>query len=183
MANSIKISLSGPTSSERLIQRPASLGQTSVTAAFTNLIPGNYTYIATAYPNSDGTGNAQAQGIQNLVVTKDQTTSTVISLTSTVNEVRISPNTPSTTPSGTATITGTAYDVSGAVVVTAEEKWEWVSDNPAVATVKDKVNSTTITGVAEGTTTITGTETESGKGAFITVRVVRDKGSVIVRVN
>jgi uncharacterized protein YjdB len=69
------------------------------------------------------------------------------------------------------------------VIVTASEKWEWVSDNPGIATVQNRVNPATVTGVTEGTTTITGTETESGKSAFIIVKVARDKGGVIVRIN
>ena len=180
-AQSIKLTVVGSDTQERLVPRPpAGVNQSVVT--FTGLVRGNYNVTATAYPNSDGTGTVQATGSVGVTIFFNQTTSASLTMGTTITQVALSPDTASINSTDTQAVTGSAKDASGSVVLTDPAAWSWTSSDPTLATVTATGNPATVTGVKRGTVTITGTETESGKSATMTLTVLPDKGNASITV-
>lgn len=168
-ANSIHVRLAQGSAilGERLLVRPASGGEATVT--FERLPVGDGVATATAYPNADGTGVAQAQAQVGFTIVASQTTNLRLTLASTIDRMEIAPAQPSPLAVGqTLQLAATAKNAAGETVL-AHFFWvRWKSLNPAVAT----VNPTGIvTAVAPGTTTIEVTEMESGKVGTVTIGV------------
>ena len=134
-ASSIKIVLTGPTNTTKIIARPPS-GTNTATVTIPDLEVGDYTAAATAFPNSDGTGTAQATGTIPLTIVKSQTTATSLTMGSTISSVDIRHNGALITSGNffirygtTVTLTATAYNTAGQVVLVAPSQWEWSSNN------------------------------------------------------
>ncbi|MCW3099894.1 MAG: putative Ig proteinputative calcium-binding proteinFG-GAP repeat protein [Chthonomonadaceae bacterium] len=148
------------------LARPAA-GGTS-TASFPSLPTGTLSVTATAYPNADGTGVAQATATIPLVILANQTTSFSITMGSTIDHVDLSATTATVKVGATLAITATAKDASGAVVLTTPARLSWLSSATGVATVDA---NGVVTGVGVGSADISVTDTESGKAAKTTVTV------------
>jgi hypothetical protein len=125
---SIKIVLGGTATVEKTVSRPAT-GTDQTTVSFTDLVAGNYSVAATAYPNSDATGVSQATGNTSIVIVKNQTTAGTLTMNSTITKVKIEPASTAITPGNTQNITGTAQDSSNATVLTSPSKWTWSSSD------------------------------------------------------
>ncbi|MCW3096233.1 MAG: hypothetical protein JWL77_1851 [Chthonomonadaceae bacterium] len=167
-ANSIVISfLQGTTVvATQTIARPTT--GTSSTVTFPTLPAGALTLQATSYPNSDGTGVAQATATSSVTIVAGQNTALGITMASTIASLGITPTSPSITVSGTTQLAMTALDSSGHIVLTSASTISWASGSPGIATVS---STGLVTGVAAGNATITATESESGKIATISVTV------------
>lgn len=173
-ANSIKITLAGPSTVERVVPRPAS-GQTVSAVSISGLIVGNYNITSKAYPSLDASGVAQAQGFSAVVITKDQTSSASLSMASTISSVSVIGA--NTVGVGTSSqIMGSAKDAAGNTVISSNGNWQWGSSNSSIATVSASGNPAVVTGINEGSVVITGTEVESGKKVTFNIESAYDKG-------
>lgn len=126
---------------------------------------------ATAYPNADGTGTAQATGTVNATIVEDKDTDVPLTMDSTIDHVTVDPSSLNLKPNGSSPVTATAYDAAGSVVLTSVGKWDWKPVDATIATVSASGTSGTVTGLKEGVTTVTATEQESNKSASVLVAV------------
>lgn len=148
------------------LARPAAGG--TVTVNFTALPVGVLSVTATAYPNSDGTGVAQASATAPLIIAAGQNTAFSLTMNSTIDHVDLSAARNSVGVGSTLPITATAKDTSGSIVLVSPTKWTWQSSAPGIATVDA---TGIVTGITVGSADITVTDTESGKAARTTVNV------------
>ena len=93
---------------------------------------------------------------------------------STIDHLAITPAAPSVAVGATTPLSATAFDATGAMVLTTASKLTWVSSAPTLATVDA---AGVVTGVAAGTSTITVTDTESTKSATTTVTITASTGT------
>ena len=121
-ANSIKVEVrNGNVSvSAQTLPRPAS-GQTS-TVTFDPLPVGSLTVTATSYPQTDGSGVAQATATIPLVIQANQNTPFTLTMNSVIDHLEIAPS-PATVPVGQSLpLTVTAKDATGAIVLISAAK-------------------------------------------------------------
>jgi hypothetical protein len=165
-ANSILVQVlqGGAVVADTILARPTAGGP--ATAAFTSLPIGTLTATATAYPTTTGTGVAQAIASVPLTIQANQNTSFSLTMASTIDHLVLTPANPSVIVGQTTTLTATAVDAAGNIVLTSPSKLQWTSSSGA-ASVADGV----VTGLAPGSATIGVTEQESGKSASVTVTV------------
>lgn len=154
------------TAATQTVARPAAGGTSTVD--FSSLPIGDLTAAASAYPTTNGTGVAQATGSVPLTIQAGQVAQFTVTMASTIDHIDLSPATPSVLVGGATTLTATAKDSAGSVVLTSAAKGQWSVDNSAIATVD---SSGKVTGVAAGATAAHFTDTESGKAGAATVRV------------
>jgi outer membrane protein assembly factor BamB len=174
-ANSIRVNVSaadGSTAATQLLARPGT-GTSTATVTFTNLNVGAYTVAATAYPNADGTGVAQANAQTAVTVVQDQLTPVNLTMASTIASITLTTSATTLTAGQSAMISAHAVDAQGNVVMITPTTFQWTSSVPGVAAVDTTGN---LTCVAGGTTTITAVDSETGKSAnlAITVNTVPD---------
>ncbi len=167
-SQSINVSMSGPrgTIASRVIPRPAGGGPAQVT--FTNLPVGQLAVTATAYPNADGTGIPQARGSTTLQITAGNTTAFTVTMDSTIDRIEITPAALALNVGEVVTLTASAKDAVGNLVLTLPATITWISSADSIARVDSAGN---VTGVFEGTAQITARETESNKIASMQVTV------------
>lgn len=172
-AQSIKVSIlqDGNVYTSQTAARPTTGNTTTVN--FTNLPLGDLTASASAYPNADGTGTAQAAGSVPLTIQAGQTSSVTLDMNSTIVSVSLSLNTLNLTlNNGTiqsASVTATARDADGNVVLISPQELGWTSDAPGVATVyavQDTIGRVTAAGV--GTAHVTASVTVDNGGTKVT---------------
>ncbi|MBD3174816.1 MAG: hypothetical protein GF320_06535, partial [Armatimonadia bacterium] len=146
----------------------------SPTALIENLEAGiSYTVSASAYPESDASGTAQATGTTTKTIVADQVNTVNLSMASTITSVSASPSPSSMEVGGSVTLTPQATNNEGTTVLVGDT-WTFSSDKTGVATVNAAGQ---VSGVAEGAAGITVTESESGVSAEVLVLVI---GSEIV---
>jgi hypothetical protein len=148
------------------VARPTT-GNTS-TLSFTGLPTGTLQFVASAHPEEDGSGTAQASVAAQVRVTADQTTKLSVTMASTISEIEMAPAAATVSVGGNRTLTATPKDSADNAVLVADEKTTWESSNTGIATVDD---DGVVTGVANGVATITFKETESGKSGTVTLTV------------
>jgi outer membrane protein assembly factor BamB len=160
-SNSINVvvSLQGNPYTSQLVAKPTT-GNTS-TVTFNVLPVGNLTISATAYPNSDGTGVAQAAASAPLAIQPGKVTNFSLTMASTIKTVKINPIFTLWTNSALP-ITAAAYDANNNLVLTAPASWGWKSATTSVATVGTGTNTPQVSGLSVGTSVLTATEGESG---------------------
>jgi streptogramin lyase len=172
-SQSIKVSIlqNGNVYTSQTVARPTTGNTTTV--SFTDLPLGALTATASAYPNADGTGTAQAAGSAPLNIQAGQTTSVILSMDSTIVSVALSLSTLNLAlNNGTiqsASITATARDADGNVVLISPQELGWASDAPGVATVyavQDTIGRVTAVGV--GTAHVTASVTVDNAGTKVT---------------
>lgn len=161
----------------RVANKPAS-GNFS-TLVFFGLQPGDLTVEASAFPSADAQGVALAQSSTRVTVSSGNQTNLQLSLATTVDRVEVSPASASIRPGSAQTLTGVAKDASGNLIPLTASKTRWASSNTASATVD---SSGKVTAVAEGASTITFTDTESGKSGSCLVTVTNTVAGVVERV-
>ncbi|MGC4042976.1 MAG: Ig-like domain-containing protein [Armatimonas sp.] len=168
-ASSIKVQFfqNGTAVATQTAARPESGGAS--TLSFSSLTPGTLSVVATAYPNADGTGTAQASAATDVTIVAGQDTPVGLTMASTISSLAISPTSPSVVVGATGNLGVTASDSNGSSVLVATSAISWSSSDTSIATV---ATGGVVTGVAAGTTTITATDNESGKTATTTLRVV-----------
>lgn len=176
-ANSITVAfLNGSTTvSKQTVARP-STGSSS-TLSFTDLpAETELTLTATAYPNTDGTGTAQATASKSVILEASANTELSITMASTISSLVVTPTTSAVVVGATKTLVATAYDTSGAVVLTSSSI-TFASSNSDVASVD--ASTGVVTGITEGSATITATDSESGESGTAAV-TVNTTGNTIV---
>lgn len=151
---------------ESLIVRPNG-GGTS-TALFDQLPLGNAVVAATAYPNVDGSGTAQAQAQTSIAIVADQIIPVYLTMGSTIVSLDASLNPTVLTTGATVIFTVTPRDGNGNVVLTTPSTLRWASSDADVASV-DATGK--VMALSAGGTTITATEIESGKTVSIALTV------------
>lgn len=159
----------------RTLTRPDGDGAVVSTAEFTNLPVGTFTLKATAYPNADGTGTAQATASQDLTITDGQTASPTITMASTIDHIVVTAENGTTGillghTTHTSQLIATPKDAAGNTVLTTAANLSWQSSD----TNKVTINSSGLaTGVAYGGATITATDSEHGKSGTLDLCVVK----------
>jgi hypothetical protein len=158
-SNSIKIDIKqgALVVGSKTVARPADGISTTVT--IDPLPTGDLTAIATAYPQADGTGIAQAAGTVPLHVNSGQTATFTLTLGSTVSSLSLTPAASTIPSGGTTHIDLTARDSGGNVVLISPSKVRWEALNPTIASVDADGN---IHGLTAGQAGFKATETESG---------------------
>lgn len=169
-ANSIRVRISSPSAvlAEQVLPRPSAGG--TVKTTLNGITVGQYTLTAHAYPEIDGTGTAQATATSPITIQPGKTTAMTLSLESTIDHLEVAPSIVSVTEDTPVPLTATAKDAADAVVLTSA--FTWSSSDTSVATVNSAGVMTSVVGAAGKSTTITVTETESGKSASVMVHVV-----------
>ena len=172
-SSSIRVSLtqSGLLVGEATLVRPSGGGVAS--ASFPKIPVGAVAVSASAFPNADATGTAQAQGTVAITVIANQTTPVNLTLGSTIVDFSLTPATATLATGAQATLGTTAKDASGALVLTSSSKIEWTSLTPSLATVD---GAGRVSALAAGTATIQARETESGKTATAVITVTAGSG-------
>jgi hypothetical protein len=167
-AESIRVSIHKGDSvlGEALLTRPTSGG--TATANFDRLPTGNALVTATALPNADGTGVAQAKADIGVNIVAGQTTPVNLTMASTIDHDEVTPAIPSLAVGDTMQLAATAKDATGAVVLTSTSTIGWESKNTAIATVD---YAGRVTGIAIGTTVIEATEKESDEVGSVNVSI------------
>lgn len=143
------------------VNRPTTGDTTTITIPEIPL--GTYTETATAYPGADASGTAQAQGIQTIKVDKVGTVTTPdLTMNTTIVSVIISPASPALLAGGSVTLTATAKDKDGNVVLVTPSKFGWATNHSEWLGLT--LNGATAVGLARaaGTAYVIATETESG---------------------
>jgi hypothetical protein len=159
-SNSLVVTLSqnGQTVATATIARPTS-GKTTTQTAFTDLPIGSVNVSINAFPTATGTGTAQAAGQGILTVPVGTPGSVTVSLASTVASLGISTSQNDVEPGGSETLTATAYDSSGNIVLLSAgggtDALTWSSGTKSVATVSGTGPTATLFGIANGTTMVT----------------------------
>jgi len=147
-----------------LVPRPTTGNTTTVTIP--NLPQGdNYSETATAYPNADGTGQAQATGsIAGIKVLAGQLTTTPdLTMNTTITSVVVAPSAPAlTVGASAATLTAAALDAKGNIVLTVPGNFHWTTDAATLLTLTPNGATASVQGKASGTAQVTVRETESG---------------------
>jgi len=171
MAQSVNITVTDNATQEELAT-PLVLTPASPTGTIDRLFVGTECRItATAHPNGDGTGTAQAIGYVVQTVVSGPNTSVGISMATTITQVELTPPSAEFWMGQTATLEASAKDLAGNVVLVGDT-WQWSSDAEPVATVDGSVDaSCAVTGVAEGTAQVAVLEAESGVSQAATVSV------------
>lgn len=176
-ANSITASLySGSTKIKSTTVARPTTGNTS-TVTFSGLPAGTLSVSAAAYPNSDGTGVAQASALTTMLVQNDKTTTISLTMASTITEVEMTPTTATIGINATQQVTANPINVDGDTVLVAADNVTWESSDETVATVSD---TGLVTALATGTTTITYTESESAKVGTTTITVSTTPGGSVM---
>ena len=168
-SNSIKVVINQGTTlvATKTLPRPASGGTSTVD--FPTLPTGALDVTATAYPNANGTGVAQATATVPLVIVANQTSNFSITMASTIQHLDLTAPASSVDTGATLQYGAVGKDANGAVVLTTPARFTWISSATGVATID---GNGLATGVAAGTSDITVTDTESGKSAQTTVTVI-----------
>lgn len=172
-ANSLVVQLSkgGTPVDSKTIARPAS-GQSQTETEFTGLDVAAYDVTIKAYPTTDGNGVAQASGAGTLNAAIDGSGTVTVSLASTVSTVEVTPAAPSVAPNGSTTVTASAQDALGNLVLLAAgggtEAVTWSSDATSVATVSGDGLSATVNGIGVGTANVKASLTVKDSGETVT---------------
>lgn len=172
-AQSIRVTISdaaGKTLAEKLVTRPAA-GQNTSRVQLTGVAAGPATVTATAYPDAEAKGVAQATGSAPVTVASGQTVTVNLTMGTTIADVQISPAGPTLAVGVQSVLIASARDASGAIVLTDPARWTWKVDKPAVAQIVPSADKATVTTLATGTATVTVTETETGKTGQTTITV------------
>ena len=154
----------------KTIARPAD-GGTSTTTTFAGLPYGDLPIRVEAFPTADGTGVAQARGAGTVTVGEDAPGEVSISLDSTVASLTISPDPLTLAPGGTATLTASARDAAGVLVLLSAngrgERLAWSVDDASVAKIEEDGPTATLTGLAGGATRVTASLVTTDGGASV----------------
>jgi hypothetical protein len=171
-SNSVTVSLSqnGKVVTTQTVSRPLSSPTSTVT--FTDLNYGTFAVSATSFPNSDGTGIAQATGAGTLTETPGTPGTVTVSMASTVATLTVTPKSIVCYKGMTTTLTASAQDSLGEIVLlavgSAQEALTWSTTDSSIATVSGTGPTATLTGVDQGTTTVTASFVVNDAGSTVT---------------
>jgi len=184
-ANSIRVIVlrKGVQVSTQLLVRPLpGSGNNTTTATFDPLPVDTLTVSASAFPNADGTGVSQASGATTINVQSGANTTVSLTMDSTIDHIVVGPDPAviafATPDNNNVTVTATALDKDGNVVLTAAP-FAWSTDNPRIAATGVSTGAMiTVFGTGIGATAIHVTETEAKKSGQSRV-IVRGTGLLV----
>jgi hypothetical protein len=140
---------------------PAGQGQTTTT--FTDIPTGEMSIRATAYPEPDGSGVAQAEGNAQITIYPDVPSQASLTMGTTITNIEIQPN-PVTVPIGQdVQVSMSAKDSQGRTVLVAEESIQWNVSDTSKATIIGQGTTATLHGLALGVFTVHATDMESDR--------------------
>jgi probable HAF family extracellular repeat protein len=167
-AQSIKIALSGPTSSEQVILRPEGNNATTSTVSFPQLLVGNYNMTAIAYPESNAQGIPQATASMPLKINQSQTTINTLSLNSNITHVVLSSSANQVYPKQKVDLSIQARDIQNNLVLTDPIQWEWTTSSSDLMLIKNG-SLVSITPQNAGIFSVYVREKESGQSAQLSL--------------
>ena len=188
-ANSLKVTLSlnGAAVASQTIARPAA-GTTSTSTNFPDLPIGSLGVAVSAFPNADGTGVAQAMGTGTMAVASGTPGAVTVSLVSTVASLAVTPSALHIGKGSTGTISASALDAAGNIVLLAtsgSEPIAWTSSAPTILSVSGTGPTASLSGLLTGTATITARFVTDDAGDALTastgLTVVAGSGTVTIR--
>jgi hypothetical protein len=154
----ITLSMAGKTVvSSGPIVRPPKGGISGWTSP--DLPEGTYTISATALPNADGSGTAQASGAGTITIVPNRNTQASVTMASTVKTVTTTLTNILARPGFTINDSAVITDADGNNVLVADSAVSWKITGSSLSLVKGGVNAT-FKGVANGNATVTCTFTE-----------------------
>ncbi len=169
-SNSIKVVvMQGATQyTSQVVSRPTTGNSSTVT--FDVLPVGTLTLAASAYPNRDGTGVAQAYASAPITIQAGKITNFSLTMSTTITNIKINPIYTLWT-NRSVPITAAAYDANNNLVLTAPASWSWKSASTGVATITTGTDKPQISGLTVGSSVVTATEGESAASSTYTVNV------------
>jgi hypothetical protein len=169
--NSIEITIANVSGmlTTQIVNRPSNVPPTS-TVTFANLNAGNLTVTATAYPQANAVGIAQATGSAGLTITAGANALLTLTMNTTITQVIVTPSLPILAVAGTTQLVADPQDSAGDTVLVAPGNISWSSANPSIATVD--AQSGLVTGVTAGSASIIATESDSHVSGNTTVTVL-----------
>jgi outer membrane protein assembly factor BamB len=171
-SNSINTAVldNGTQRDHKLLAKPAA-GATQTSVTYTDLAPGGYSLTATAFPNADGTGVAQATGSVAAPITAGQTTNVTLTMDSTIVRVDVTPANPTVIVGGSQQLTATCFDQNDSVVLVAAGNISWQTADQTKVTVNAATGLATGVAAAPNGVNVTATESESTKSGSTKVTV------------
>ncbi|MBD3174053.1 MAG: hypothetical protein GF320_02645 [Armatimonadia bacterium] len=136
---------------------------------------------AAAYPEPGASGTAQASAAMQITVMHGDTTEAGLTLQSTIDTIEVTPAASTLRVNQSTTLTATAKDSDGNVVLVSGP-WDWTtSDGTAVSlassgTLPDGSGRMDVDALDRGTATIEATDAETGKASSATVQVTQVAG-------
>lgn len=170
----VRVSGNGGFSSRAVVNRPAGGGEARV--SLRQLPAGSLHVTAAAYPEPGASGTAQAFGETYATATAGEFLRVVVDMQSTIARVEIGGSN-DLFLGNTTTLTATARDGDGNVVLVASGAFRWQGDSDVLDI---DAQSGGATARAVGTTRVTVRETESGTSGAADVRV-RGVGRITLR--
>ena len=155
----VPLTYNGKTNNVIVVARPPA-GQNSSTVDLTDLPAVPIALTATAYPNADGSGVAQATGAQNVTISSATPANVSLTMASTVTSVAVGVGTSSLTVGQTTPLVATAKDSAGNTVLVEPSTWKWSSSNVSVASLTGSGASVTLNALAAGAPVITASYSE-----------------------
>ncbi len=179
---SIQVTLSdgGAYSVVNTVNRPSD--QSTSTMSFTDVPVGAITLSASAYPQAGAGGRPLASTLNQSLTAQAGTANTFnVTLDSVITSLNVTAPRTYVWVGETMAITMSAWDSSHQAVLVAPQEVIWSSSDTAIATVDPQTGI--ITGVSDGTVTITANETCSRKTSNITMTVRTESPIGTVQVN
>lgn len=147
-------------------QRVSRGSETTANILFENVPPGTYQIKVAAFPNTDGSGVAQANGSVSVNVVDGQTSMIQLTMASTIQSLQL--NNQSITVGASTQLIPTAADEANNLVLIAASALRWTSSDSSLLRVD---NSGTIVALSAGDAIVTVTDTESGKSAQAAITI------------
>jgi hypothetical protein len=161
----VRVRRDGQTVAERTVNRPQAGGTTRV--SLERLPPGELTATATAYPDANGRGVAQADGSARLTAHPGEPFTLTVTMESTIDRLEIRPSSPSVFLDDSVDLDVTARDRNGNVVLVGDT-FRWDASGSEAEIDED---SGEVIGKRQGTARVTVEETESGVRRSVDVDV------------
>jgi probable HAF family extracellular repeat protein len=152
----------------RLLVRPQGGGST--TAVFGSLPTGDFTAAASAYPEQDGGGTAQASATVPLRINNGQNTAFTLTMATTIAAIQVTPQALTLNPGQTLQLTATPRDASSRVVLTLPGNMQWSAGSSGAVTVSP---SGLVTAISVGNAQVTARDTESDRAGSTAVSVTQ----------
>ena len=168
-ANSLSVTITDSTgfsSTQVLVRPPVGSANTTATANFFALSPGQATITALAFASQDGTGPVLSRATSSLVLQTGQQTGVTLDFPSPVASIAVTPAASTVLRGSLVKIFANATDDRGN---TSTAMGTFATSDPAVATVDAAGN---VTGVSIGTAVITFTDGTYGKSGQATISVL-----------
>jgi hypothetical protein len=151
---------------EQVVVRPAGGGTSTVTLG--PLPVGELSVSASAYASSDGSGVALAVGSASLAITAGGNTAVGITLNSTIQSIEVGYTPRPLRVTQTTTLSLSARDAAGNLVLTSPDQWRFTSSNPLIARILAPGDQ--LQAIATGTVVVTATDRESGVSGTLSIR-------------